>query len=455
MEQAAPCAVIVTAAGRGERMGADKALLDLGGVTAIERIVAQCRAAGLGPVLVVRSRGAAALPSLGEGVHVVATEPGLDMANSVRAGLRALPVEAARVVVFPVDHALVMADTLAATAARLLEPGVAVCLPLWRERVGHPAAFRREALCELEVAGTTLRDVVRKDPARVRVVPTANHWVCADLDHPEDLRAARAQLTAQPHCVVEQMFRHRSVRSYLPDPLATGQLERLVDAARRASTSSFIQAYAVVAVEDPGRRAAVAALCGDQAHIQQAPVFAAVCADLHKLALCAERAGGAVQAQSLELFLQSTVDAALLGQNLQLAAESEGLGACMIGAARNHPLQLAQLLGLPRHCYVVYGMTLGHPAEQPLDRGRMPLGAVLHREHYDASVLPAALQHADDDMRAWARRTNAVLAPGARPVDETKGWTDRMAVLWGSASRYVKARAALREELRQLGFALE
>ena len=100
-------------------------------------------------------------------------------------------------------------------------------------------------------------------------------------------------------------------------------------------------------------------------------------------------------------------------------------------------------------------MTLGHPAEQPLDRGRMPLGAVLHREHYDASVLPAALQHADDDMRAWARRTNAVLAPGARPVDETKGWTDRMAVLWGSASRYVKARAALREELRQLGFALE
>jgi hypothetical protein len=28
-------------------------------------------------------------------------------------------------------------------------------------------------------------------------------------------------------------------------------------------------------------------------------------------------------------------------------------------------------------------------------------------------------------------------------------------VLWGSASRYVKARAALREELRQLGFALE
>ena len=33
--------VIVPAAGLGERMGADKALLDLGGSTAIERIVLQ------------------------------------------------------------------------------------------------------------------------------------------------------------------------------------------------------------------------------------------------------------------------------------------------------------------------------------------------------------------------------------------------------------------------------
>ena len=455
MEPAAPCGVIVTAAGRGERMGADKALLDLGGTTAIERIVAQCRAAGLGHVVVVRSRSAAPLPDLGAGVHVVVTEPGLDMANSVRAGAQALPAEVARVLVFPVDHALVMADTLAALAARLLEPGVAVCLPLWRERVGHPAAFLRTALAELDRPGATLRDVVHADRARVRVVPTANPWVCADLDHPEDLRAARAHLAAGPHGVVEQMHRHRSIRAYRPDPLAAGQLERLVDAARRASTSSFIQAYAVVAVEDPERRAAVAALCGSQQHIVQAPLFAAVCADLHKLALCAERAGGVVQAQSLELFLQSTVDAALLGQNLQLAAESEGLGACMIGAARNHPLQLAQLLGLPRHVYVVYGMTIGHPAEQPLDRGRMPLDAVLHRERYDEAAIPAALARADDDMRAWARKSNAALAPGERPIDEAKGWTDRMAVLWGSASRYVKARAALREELRQLGFALE
>mgnify|MGYP003346884963 CR=1 FL=1 len=64
--------------------------------------------------------------------------------------------------------------------------------------------------------------------------------------------------------------------------------------------------------------------------------------NVHKIAKACERAGQKAQTQSFELFLQATVDAALLGQNLQLAAESEGLGACMIGAARNHPVEIGR-----------------------------------------------------------------------------------------------------------------
>ena len=42
-------------------MGQDKALLDIGGVTAIERIANTCHAAGVDEVLVVRRSGAAPL----------------------------------------------------------------------------------------------------------------------------------------------------------------------------------------------------------------------------------------------------------------------------------------------------------------------------------------------------------------------------------------------------------
>jgi nitroreductase len=398
--------------------------------------------------------GAAALPAAA-GLATVTTGQG-EMRDSLLAGLRALSADCTEVVVCPVDHALVAADTFAAVAARVRGDGAAIALPLFRGRPGHPIALRRAVLAELEdPAVTMLRDVVRKDPARVGAVPTANPWVLADLDRPEDLRAARAALQADPWPVVEQMHRHRSRRAYAPTPLAAGQLERLVDAARHASTSSHIQAYAVVAVRDPARRGEIAKLCAEQAHIRQAPVFLAVCADLHKIDVACRRQGHAVQADSLELFLQATVDAALLGQNLQLAAESEGLGTCMIGAARNHPVALARLLGLPPPCFVVFGMTLGHAVDDPLPRDRLPLAGVLHEEVYDRARTERVLADADAGAREWARRTNERHGgQQGRRVDEQKGWSERMAAFGGPDGRYLRARAALREELQQLGFGL-
>jgi len=450
-----PTAVIIPAAGLGSRMGADKALLDLGGITAIERIATTCRTAEIAMVVVVRRSGAAPLPANLE-THVIEVDGSGDMAASLRAAVAALPESVDRVVVFPVDHALVGPETLLALLAVLDRPGCGIALPLFRQRPGHPAAFRREVLAELAVPGTVLRDLVRADPARVRALPSANPWVIADLDRPEDLRAARCWLHSEPWSTVAQMFRHRSHRRYRPDAIAAERIERLVDAARHASTSSFIQAYAVVCVRDEARRRAIAALCGGQPHITEAPVFFAICADLHKLALACGKAGTALQSQSLELFLQATVDAALLGQNLQLAAEAEGLGACMIGAARNHPVELAQLLELPPQVYVVYGMTVGEPADDPVPRGRMPLPGVLHWEAYDAARLPAVLAEADEGMRSWARRCNAEQGGyQGRQIDERKGWQQRMAAAWGEASSYAKARRTLADELRRLGFGLD
>jgi hypothetical protein len=127
----------------------------------------------------------------------------------------------------------------------------------------------------------------------------------------------------------------------------------------------------------------------------------------------------------------------------------------MIGAARNHPVQLGALLGLPPHVYVVFGMTVGHPADDPVPRGRMPLPGVLHFDRYDATRTDAVLDGADAGMRAWAVRTNAERGGyQGRPVSEVKGWAERMAAMWGGSSDYVAARSALVEELKRLGFGL-
>lgn len=445
---------IVPAAGKGRRMGADKALLDLGGVPAIVRIARALHAAGVDELLVVRSEGAAALPTLPLAHRIVRVSGEGDMADSLRAAEATLAPSCTTVVVLPVDHALVEADTIAAVAAAAQRPGTAIARPTFRGKPGHPVAFRREAVAAIRSPGLLLRDLVRQDPSRVRDVPTSNAWVLADLDEPDDLANARAALAAEPGSVVERMRRHRTHRAFANRPLAEGQLDRLVDAARFASTSSFVQAYAVVAVEDEARRREVAALCGNQKHVAEASAFVAICADLFKLAESCRAHGTAVQAHSLELFLQATVDAALLGQNLALAAESEGLGICMIGAARNQPVELARFLSLPPHCYVVFGMTIGHPTDDPVPRGRMPLPGVLHREVYDQRGIAAVLAGADAGMKEWARRCNEHGGYNGRPVSLDKGWTDRMAQAWGEQSTYARARATLRDELKSLGLEL-
>ncbi|HZN41403.1 MAG TPA: NTP transferase domain-containing protein [Planctomycetota bacterium] len=446
---------IVPAAGRGERMGADKALLDLAGTTPIERIAATCRAAGIDEMFVVRNIDASPLPA-GLGARSVIVPSGGEMADSLRAANEALPAGTDAVVVFPVDHALVLAETVLALLALLQRPGCGIALPLFRERPGHPVAMTRTVFAEIDLEGTTLRDLVRADRTRVEVVPSANPWVLADLDRPEDLRAAVCALHGEPWSTLAQMFRHRSRRSYRPDPVPEAQINRLVDAARHASTSSFLQAYAVVAVRDQAIKAACARLCAGQRHIVEAPVFFAVCADLHKLAAACGRHGTNLQTQSFELFMQATVDAALFGQNLQLAAEAEGLGACMIGAARNHPIELAQTLGLPIHTYVVFGMTVGKAADDPVPRGRLPLQGVLHWDRYDPRRTDEVLDAADQAMQQWARATNAERGGyQGRPVNESKGWAERMATMWGAESEYAVARRELVSELRRLGFGLE
>src|ERR1700749_3602334 len=75
----------------------------------------------------------------------------------------------------------------------------------------------------------------------------------------------------------------RSVRAFLPGPLPPGTAERLVAAASSASTSSNLQTWSVVAVEDPARKARLPELGGPQKFIEQCPLFLVWCVDHSRL----------------------------------------------------------------------------------------------------------------------------------------------------------------------------
>ena len=204
--------------------------------------------------------------------------------------------------------------------------------------------------------------------------------------------------------VLRTLLAHKSVRRYRADPLPPGTLELLGAAAQSAASSSNLQVWSVVALEDPARKAEAATLCGDQDFIRQAPLFLVFCADLARLTAASEREGlPGAGLDYLEMFLTAVVDASLAAQNSAAAAESLGLGICYVGAARNHPRKLASLLHLPPRVIALFGLAVGYPAEGDTSavKPRLPQPGLLHREMYDAARRDESVVAYDETMRRF------------------------------------------------------
>ncbi|GIQ65829.1 hypothetical protein PACILC2_43970 [Paenibacillus cisolokensis] len=163
---------------------------------------------------------------------------------------------------------------------------------------------------------------------------------------------------------IERLLRHRSVRRFTDEPVGRERLELIIRSAQMASTSSNMQAYSVIAVDDPDKRRQIAEWAGGQRHVEQAPVFLVWCADLYRFGEAVRMHGGSFE-PTLEYFIVSTVDAALAAQNAAVAAESLGLGIVYIGGIRNRLSDVAELLQVPPLVYPVSACASAFPRTTP------------------------------------------------------------------------------------------
>jgi nitroreductase len=245
---------------------------------------------------------------------------------------------------------------------------------------------------------------------------------------------------------LEAILTHRSVRRYSARPLPDGLVELLVAAAQSAPSSSNLQAFSIVAIQDKLRKARLTKLAANQKHVEEAPLLLMFIADLARLRHVAvnvdEPANGLDYTES---FLVAVTDAAFAAQNCFIALESLGLGACYIGAMRNHPKDVAEELGLPPGAFVVFGMTIGYPDPEVATgvKPRLPQSIVLHRERYRLPST-AHLSAYDEALREF--RLDQVMSD----VAWSKHATGRV-----SGPESLMGRHVLRDVLQDLGFALK
>lgn len=238
---------------------------------------------------------------------------------------------------------------------------------------------------------------------------------------------------------IECLKSHRSIRKFTDQPIDDATLHELIRAGQGAATSSFLQGTTVIQVNRPQVREQITTLAGNQAYITSAPVFLVFCADLRRSSQCCAMHDAEATEGMTEQFIISTVDVALMAQNVVVAAESLGIGICYIGAIRNNPQLTSELLELPRGVYPVFGLCLGYPAQDPEVKPRLPISVVLKQDVYSDHNDTATIGDYDEHIREYYRTRTS--------NQKVSSWSEQMSGLLSKESR-----PHMREFLVKRGF---
>jgi molybdenum cofactor cytidylyltransferase len=169
-------------------MGQPKQLLPLGDKTVIRHCVDNIVSALIRRIVVVVRPDAEEMVEALSGLPVsivVNHDRDSDMAGSVQVGLQSLDPSSLAVLVCLADHPLASAETMKTLMRAHQESPDKIIIPAYNGKRGHPSLFPASVLKEI-FSGSTLRDIVRGDEKRVRVIDVPDEGIVFDMDTPDD-----------------------------------------------------------------------------------------------------------------------------------------------------------------------------------------------------------------------------------------------------------------------------
>lgn len=225
---------------------------------------------------------------------------------------------------------------------------------------------------------------------------------------------------------------HRTIRFFEPGKaLKNGDLDKIIEAGRRAPTDAQGHMYSMIRIVNPELREQLAALCGGQQQIRDAAEFFICCLDVHRIRKLIEHRGGEWGMRSRISLIYGSIDTALVSQNMLIAAESLGYGTCYIGAVQNSVSEISESLHLPEGVLPLFGLCIGVTREDrvPRRRTRVPRDMCFLEDTYPESFEKEKLEEAYQVMsskRDWFKTIGAYFATGgtmeARESVMEKGW---------------------------------
>lgn len=179
------------------------------------------------------------------------------------------------------------------------------------------------------------------------------------------------------------IFKHRSIRKYKHEPIPENILNTILEAGTRASTTGNMQVYSMIVTKSPQLREKLWEAHFKQDMVKSAPVHITFCADFHRFNIWCKNRKAEPGYDNFLSFMTAAIDALLVSQNVVLAAEDHGLGACYLGTATYNADKIIDILKLPEAVVPVAAVVMGYPEEDPGLTDRLPPEAVVHNEIYD------------------------------------------------------------------------
>ncbi len=207
--------------------------------------------------------------------------------------------------------------------------------------------------------------------------------------------------------VKKVLLERTSVRRYEREPIPAETMDFIYKAVENTPTSYNGQQFSVIDIDDQELKEKLYALTG-QKQIKTCNRLLIFLSDYNKITLLAKRKGLDVPAftDTMDGVTIGIIDASLAMMSAVVAAQASGLGTNCIGYLRTvDPKAVAELLKLPKGVFVVCGLALGVPREQPDLKPKQSDSLVFHHNSYrqDNERMVDELEAYDEVVKQYNR----------------------------------------------------
>lgn len=182
--------------------------------------------------------------------------------------------------------------------------------------------------------------------------------------------------------VINLQLNHKSIRKFKQKPIPQDVIDTLIDVARHTATSNFMQSYSIVCLTSKEKKEKLAKICNQPYVAEASHVFIFVADQFRNKHIATENNQETSVLNNMDRYMVAMTDAVLAAQNVNLAAESLGLGTVFLGSILNDNEATSDLLNLPELTFAVLGLAIGYKDQEPQLKPRLPKEMMFFEEAY-------------------------------------------------------------------------